>query len=69
MSDEPKFCRDCRHYFPGTPSDCHAPENSAVDLVTGNTISNRYDAVSNRQFEVRGCTKDGKWWEAKNGME
>ncbi len=57
MMDEPRYCVTCKWYFPGTPSDCRAPENVGVNLVTGEAIPGRYSAATNREFEVRGCTK------------
>lgn len=65
MNEQPKFCRDCLHYHPGTPSSCRAPENTEINLVTGEEIFPRYSAAANRSFDTAGCSKEGKWWKPK----
>lgn len=64
MTDVPKFCVACKWHFPGTPSDCRAPENKRVNMVTGETVSGPCADIQ-RQMEVTGCTKEGKWWKPK----
>ena len=54
-----------RIFYPGTPHNRRAPENSETDLVTGETVPNRYSAGSNRYFETIVFTLAGKWWTEK----
>ena len=66
--DEPKYCRDCKHYRPGEAVDCTAPQNMQTSLVTGEQIVT-WQAQVSREMELTGCGVSGRWWEAKNGME
>ena len=66
---EPKFCITCQHYRPGAASDCVAPENRELSMVTGEIIFPRWSAQTMRQFELTGCTVAGKWWKAKTQQE
>ncbi len=56
-----KFCADCANYFPGTPSDCRAPENAGTDLISGQPIDYRFGAKRARCY-MDACSKDAKWF-------
>ena len=62
--DEPKYCRDCKHYRPGEAVDCTAAANKKIDLVTGNEVVAMQARVS-RDCDVIGCGASGIWWEAR----
>ena len=64
MSDEPKYCVGCKHYFPGTSVDCRAPGNKRISLVTGDEVVAMQARVA-RDCDVIGCGVSGKWWEAR----
>ncbi len=66
MSDEPKFCKDCKHFRPevvliygygATPSRCQHPEFR--DLVTG------IASVSPALMRKERCGTKGIFWEQK----
>lgn len=75
MSEELKFCKDCKHFlYVSTHSDglltklspkfCNSESNIYFDMVMGTKYrSNDVDEM--RKSETLGCTISGKWFESK----
>ncbi len=63
MGAHVKFCCDCAHYHPGTPSDCRAPENKREDMITG--ASDLTFSAARARCYMGACGKSGVWFKPK----
>lgn len=64
MTDDPKFCKDCKHYRPmGFPfGRCKAVQMD-LDMRTGK--SKDWYADLQREYEHRECGPPGRLWERR----
>ena len=60
--DNPKFCKDCKHFNSGT-RDCYEKRNKQIDLVRG-VEGLKFDPSYLRSDSDK-CGPDGAWFVAK----